>query len=184
MSRRLSRWRRRRAAAAAPKPSGAKSSKTQIVAVVIIALIALSGAYYYFAIYNKPSTGYFSERIRIDIGGAFINSTDPRQEPPGDLLSGELHSRQGSAHHPGHHEHRQRHARPGGPQVRHRHRSDAAERHGDALVRRERGRELHVLRALRGLRRRQLRLWSGDDGMVRDSGMISPRAAARGARMS
>lgn len=82
MSRRLSRWNRRRAAAAAPKPSGAKSSQTQIVAVVIIALIALSGAYYYFAIYNKPSTGFFSERIRIDIGGAFINSTDPAESIP------------------------------------------------------------------------------------------------------
>jgi heme/copper-type cytochrome/quinol oxidase subunit 2 len=52
----------------------------QVVAIVIVALIALSGVYYYFAVYNKPSTGFFSERVRIDIGGALINATDPSQD--------------------------------------------------------------------------------------------------------
>lgn len=39
-------------------------------------LIALSGLYY-FAVYSKPTTGYFSENIIIQIGGAIQNSTDP-----------------------------------------------------------------------------------------------------------
>ncbi len=57
-----------------------KSSSMQVVAIVIVVLIALSG-FYYFAIYSKPSsTGFFSERVRIDIGGAFNNATDPTQD--------------------------------------------------------------------------------------------------------
>jgi heme/copper-type cytochrome/quinol oxidase subunit 2 len=53
-------------------------STIQIGAIIVAALIALSGVYY-FAVYNKPSSGYFSERIRIEIGGAIYNATDPTQ---------------------------------------------------------------------------------------------------------
>ena len=77
LSRRPSNWRRRRATVAAPRPARAKSSRTQVLAIVIVVLLALGGLYYYYSIYNKPSSGYFSERVRIDIGGALYNSTDP-----------------------------------------------------------------------------------------------------------
>lgn len=58
-----------------------KMSGIQIGAIVIIVIIALSGLYY-FAVYNKPSTGYFSENVIIDIGGALVNSTDPSASVP------------------------------------------------------------------------------------------------------
>ena len=49
---------------------------TVAAAVVVIVLVALGGTYY-VAVYNKPNQGYSSERIVIQIGGAFYNSSDP-----------------------------------------------------------------------------------------------------------
>lgn len=48
----------------------------QIAAVVIAALILVSG-FYYFAVYNKPSKEYASERIVVQIAAAYYNSSDP-----------------------------------------------------------------------------------------------------------
>jgi hypothetical protein len=53
-----------------------KVSRIQIAAIVIVLIIAFSGVYY-FAVYNKPATGFFSENVIVQIGGAIINSTDP-----------------------------------------------------------------------------------------------------------
>ena len=53
-----------------------------IAVVVLVALVAVGGIYY-FVVYNKPTTvGGFSERIKIDIGGYFYNTTDPSQSVP------------------------------------------------------------------------------------------------------
>ncbi len=55
----------------------------QIVAIVVVVVIAISGAYYYFEVYSKPTTtGYFSERVRVDIGGYDYNTTDPANSLP------------------------------------------------------------------------------------------------------
>jgi hypothetical protein len=58
-----------------------KVSGIQIAAIVIVLIIAFSGVYY-FAVYNKPATGYFSENVIINIGGAIVNSTDPSASVP------------------------------------------------------------------------------------------------------
>jgi Cupredoxin-like domain len=58
-----------------------KLSGIQIGAIVIVIIVAISGLYY-FAVYNKPSTGYFSENVIIQIGGPIINSTDPGASIP------------------------------------------------------------------------------------------------------
>jgi heme/copper-type cytochrome/quinol oxidase subunit 2 len=75
--------RRRAAVSTSPAARTSSQSRTQIVAVIIVIIVALSGAYYYFAVYSKPSGGgYFSERVRIDIGGYYYNASDPSNSVP------------------------------------------------------------------------------------------------------
>jgi heme/copper-type cytochrome/quinol oxidase subunit 2 len=76
--------RKRRGTMVAPSAKkGSRMSGMQVVAVVIVIIVALSGAYYYFEVYSKPSsTGYFSERVRIDIGGYYYNASDPVDSTP------------------------------------------------------------------------------------------------------
>jgi len=75
---------RTRGTAAPASAQGSKPS-TQMGAIVVallIVVVAIAGVYY-FAVYSKPaSTGGFSERVRIDIGGYYYNSTDPSQSTP------------------------------------------------------------------------------------------------------
>jgi heme/copper-type cytochrome/quinol oxidase subunit 2 len=56
-------------------------SGIQIAAIAIVVIIAVAGIYY-LAVYNKPSTGYFSENVIIQIGGALVNATDPAASVP------------------------------------------------------------------------------------------------------
>jgi heme/copper-type cytochrome/quinol oxidase subunit 2 len=70
------------------RPSFARNKRRAVQAVaiavvVLIVLVALGGVYY-FVVYNKPATvGNFSERIKIDIGGYYYNTTDPTNNIPG-----------------------------------------------------------------------------------------------------
>jgi len=52
-----------------------------VVAIVIVAILVVSAAYY-FAVYQKPSSGGFTERIIMGIGGAYYNATDPSASLP------------------------------------------------------------------------------------------------------
>lgn len=51
-----------------------KMSRTEIAAIAIAALIAIAGVAY-FAVYDKPSKGYFAEQLTIQIGRAASNAT-------------------------------------------------------------------------------------------------------------
>jgi hypothetical protein len=69
---------------------------TAVAVVVLVALVAVGGIYY-FAVYNKPAAaGSFSERIKIDIGGYFYNTTDPSQSVPGAYYPGSFNVSQGA----------------------------------------------------------------------------------------
>jgi plastocyanin len=79
---RLLKWRRRRGTVAPPNAGrGSHFSRTTVAAVVIAAIIVVSGVYY-LTVYNKASSGHFTERIIVGIGGAFYNSTDPSASLP------------------------------------------------------------------------------------------------------
>jgi heme/copper-type cytochrome/quinol oxidase subunit 2 len=76
---------RSRTAATAPasSPASTPSKKGWAIAIAALVVVAAVAGIYYFAVYNKPSSGGgFSERVKIDIGGFFYNSTDPSNSVP------------------------------------------------------------------------------------------------------
>lgn len=48
----------------------------QWAAVVVVALLVVSGIFY-FGVYTKPSKGYATERIVVQIAAAYYNASDP-----------------------------------------------------------------------------------------------------------
>lgn len=75
MKGRLSLLRRRRGTVAPPKPKqGLKLSRIEVGAIVIAVIVAIS-AVAYFTVYDKPSPGYFSEQLTVQIGRSASNAT-------------------------------------------------------------------------------------------------------------